>query len=137
MESKAQTFGPLQLFETKETLDDDSEFGDFCLESLFEEFTDLPDSELDSLELDSFIGCVSLPQPDDNSLSQSDDNLLSQSDDNLLSQADDNLLDFGIENECEWECIIMVMLLFILCYLIGLIGILLVLAAKAWNGPRP
>ena len=79
MESKGSTFGLLQLFETKETLyDDESEIEDLCLEPLFEEVIDLQevlidesfnnstDSEVDSLEFrDSFIGCVTLPQPDD------------------------------------------------------------------------
>ena len=65
----------VQLFEEKENLDHNSEIEDFCLVSLFEEIEDLPevliDEELNSSsdsELDSFIGCVTLPQPDEDFL---------------------------------------------------------------------
>ena len=74
-EVKGSTVGLLQLFEEKENLDHNSEIEDFCLVSLFEEIEDLPevliDEELNSSsdsELDSFIGCVTLPQPDEDFL---------------------------------------------------------------------
>ena len=74
-EVKGSTVGLLQLFEEKENLDHNSEIEDFCLVFLFEEIEDLPevliDEELNSSsdsELDSFIGRVTLPQPDEDFL---------------------------------------------------------------------
>ena len=70
-ESKSSTVVLLQLFEKKDILDDDSEIEDFCLVSLFEEQEVLIDEQLNSSsdsELDSFIGCVTLPQPDEDFL---------------------------------------------------------------------
>ena len=74
-ESKSSTVVLLQLFEKKEILDDDSEIEDFCLVSLFQEIEVLPevliDEQLNSSsdsEVDSLIGCVTLPQPDEDFL---------------------------------------------------------------------
>ena len=128
MESKGSTFGLLQLFETKETLyDDESEIEDLCLEPLFEEVIDLQevlidesfnnstDSEVDSLEFrDSFIGCVTLPQPEDD--------LLPQSDDHLLPQPDDDLNDFVLD-ECDSYTILTVFIIFSLCVLCYFFGV--------------
>ena len=136
MESKGSTFGLLQLFETKETLyDDESEIEDLCLEPLFEEVIDLQevlidesfnnstDSEVDSLEFrDSFIGCVTLPQPEDDLLPQSEDDLLPQSDDHLLPQPDDDLNDFVLD-ECDSYIILTVFIIFSLCVLCYFFGV--------------
>ena len=61
-------------FEKENLDDDDSEIEDFCLVFLFEDIEDIPEKELisssdsDSGSLDSVIGCLTLPQPDDNIL---------------------------------------------------------------------
>ena len=73
-EPKSSTAVLLQLVEKKEILDYESEIEDFCLVSLFEEI-EIPevliDEQLNSSsdsEVDSFIGCVTLPQPDEDFL---------------------------------------------------------------------
>ena len=70
----SQKVSTVQLFKKKEILDNDSEIEDFCLVFLFEDIEDIPEKELisssdsDSGSLDSVIGCLTLPQPDDNIL---------------------------------------------------------------------
>ena len=73
-EPKSSTAVLLQLVEKKEILDYESEIEDFCLVSLFEEI-EIPevliDEQLNSSsdsEVDSLIGCVTLPQPDEDFL---------------------------------------------------------------------